>query len=263
MLDERIITKLIVQGYLEEFLRDIESDVAIAGAGPAGLVAGAYLAQAGFKTVLFERTLSVGGGVWGGGMMYNKIVVQEKGRAILEEFGIRYEEKEKGYFLAGSIETVAKLTAAALTRGASIYNLVSVEDLIVKKGRVEGLVLSWTATQIAKLHVDPLAVKSRYVIDATGHACELAHLAAKKSGSKLFTETGDVMGEKSLDAAIGEETVVENTKEIFPCLYVAGMAANAVFAGPRMGPVFGGMLISGVRAAEIILEKLKNIQAHN
>jgi len=36
---------------------------------------------------------------------------------------------------------------------------------------------------------------------------------------------------------------------------VAGMSANAAFGGPRMGPIFGGMLLSGRKAAEMILKE--------
>ena len=32
---------------------------------------------------------------------------------------------------------------------------------------------------------------------------------------------------------------LENTKEVFP-LVRGGMACNATFGGPRMGPIFGG-----------------------
>jgi thiamine thiazole synthase len=33
------------------------------------------------------------------------------------------------------------------------------------------------------------------------------------------------------------------------------MSANAAFGGPRMGPIFGGMLLSGRKVAEQILAK--------
>jgi len=32
------------------------------------------------------------------------------------------------------------------------------------------------------------------------------------------------------------------------------MAANAVFGGHRMGPIFGGMMLSGERAAEVAID---------
>ncbi|NLM29319.1 MAG: ribose 1,5-bisphosphate isomerase, partial [Methanomicrobiales archaeon] len=34
------------------------------------------------------------------------------------------------------------------------------------------------------------------------------------------------------------------------------MAANAVAGECRMGPIFGGMLLSGERAADLVAEKL-------
>jgi len=37
---------------------------------------------------------------------------------------------------------------------------------------------------------------------------------------------------------------------------VAGMAANNAFGGPRMGPVFGGMMLSGKKLADTIKERL-------
>jgi thiamine thiazole synthase len=56
--------------------------------------------------------------------------------------------------------------------------------------------------------------------------------------------------------------VVENTQEIYPNVYVCGMAANAAFGANRMGPIFGGMLMSGKRLADILIEKFekKNVE---
>jgi thiamine thiazole synthase len=60
-------------------------------------------------------------------------------------------------------------------------------------------------------------------------------------------------------AEVGEKDIVENTREVYPGLIVAGMAANAVFGSPRMGAIFGGMLLSGKRAAEVTSQLLAKV----
>ncbi|MCM8790046.1 MAG: ribose 1,5-bisphosphate isomerase, partial [Candidatus Omnitrophica bacterium] len=97
---------------------------------------------------------------------------------------------------------------------------------------------------------------TRFVVDATGHTAEVTKLAGKKSRIRLRTKTGGLMGEKSMCAQIGEESIVKNSKEVAPGLYVCGMCANAVFGGPRMGPIFGGMLLSGRKVAQQLLKRL-------
>ena len=57
-------------------------------------------------------------------------------------------------------------------------------------------------------------------------------------------------------AEVAERSTLDNTREAFPGVFVAGMAANATFGSYRMGPIFGGMLLSGKKAAELILERL-------
>lgn len=66
------------------------------------------------------------------------------------------------------------------------------------------------------MHVDPLVVMAKSVIDATGHDCEVARTLERKNNIRLLTETGSVMGERSLSVDEAERTTIENTKEIFP-----------------------------------------------
>jgi len=150
---------------------------------------------------------------------------------------------------------VAKLASKAIDSGAKIFNGISVEDVIIRDKRVSGFVLNWSSVMAAKLHVDPLAIRSEFCIDATGHPAEVCNIVQRKVG-KLNTPSGEIEGEKSMWAEKSETLVIENTREIYPRLYVAGMAANAVFGAPRMGPIFGGMLLSGRKAAEVILDQL-------
>lgn len=91
--------------------------MAVCGAGPSGLVASYYLARAGLKTAVFERKLSIGGGMWGGGMMFNQIVVQEEGKAILDELQIKTKKYNVDYYLAEAIEAVCGLGLQAIKTG--------------------------------------------------------------------------------------------------------------------------------------------------
>ena len=258
MMDEVIISRAITESYIKDLLDAMELDVAIAGAGPAGLAAAYYLAEEGVKTAIFERKLSVGGGIWGGGMMFNRIVVQAEGRDILDEFSISTSQYQEGYFVANAVEVASTLCSLAIKAGARIFNLLGIEDVVIREAdRVSGLVLNWSSVSQANLHIDPLAIRSKLVIDATGHDCEICHLVTEKMDGKLRTATGKIIGEKPMWAEIGEKDILENTKEVYPGLIVAGMAASAVFGSPRMGPIFGGMLLSGKKAAQVAIELLK------
>jgi thiamine thiazole synthase len=255
-LDEVVITKAILESWSKALYDYGDVDVAVAGAGPAGLTAGYYLAKEGKRVVIFERKLSPGGGMWGGGMMFNVCVFQEEVKEILDEFGVRTERYKEGYYLTDSIETVSKLCSKAIDAGVRIFNLVSAEDVMIREDRVTGLVINWYAVEAANLHVDPMTIRARVVIDATGHDAEIAKVVVKKIAKRLSTKTGDLMGENPMWAEEGERLIVENTKEAYPGLWIAGMATNAVFGGPRMGPIFGGMIASGKRVAELLIERL-------
>jgi thiazole biosynthesis enzyme len=241
-LSEITITRAIIDRFSRKFLDCAEVDTAIVGAGPAGLVASYFLAKTGRKVAIFERKLSIGGGMWGGGMMFNEI----------DLFGISTTEYEKGYYTAGAIEAVTTIGSHAVRAGATVFNCMSVEDVMIREGRVVGLVITWSPVGMANLPVDPLSVTARHIIDATGHDTEVLRVIARKAGIRLFTDSGGILGERSMWAEKAERLTVENTKCICPGVYVAGMSANAAFGGPRMGPIFGGMLLSGKKAAELI-----------
>ncbi len=255
-LNELTITRAIIDRYSRKLIEYSAVDTAIVGAGPAGLVAAYFLAKAGRKVAVFERKLSAGGGMWGGGMMMNEIVVQEEGKKILDIFGISSEEYQPGYFTADAVETITTICSHACKAGAKIFNCISVEDVMMRDGAVTGLVINWTAVEMSGLHVDPLTVAAQCVIDSTGHDMEVLAVIARKAGIKFNTSTGGIVGERSLWADKAERLTIENTKEICPNVYVAGMSANAAYGGPRMGPIFGGMLLSGKKVAEMIVSRL-------
>lgn len=255
-LSEVEISRAIVDTFLRGLLDNLEVDVAVAGGGPAGLIAARELALMGHKVAVFDRKLSTGGGMWGGGMGYNVIVVQDEGRKILEELGVTTKEYSPGYFVAGSVESISTLISAACRAGVSIYNLFSVEDVMVNKGRICGVVVTSSPIEIADLHVDPICISAKFVIEATGHPLEVLRKVVEKTDLVLNTPSGGIEGERSMNADMGERALAENTVEIVDGMFVTGMAANAAMGSHRMGPVFGGMLLSGRLAAERIHRKL-------
>lgn len=251
-LDEIKISKAIAGSYMKDLIDSMESDIAIIGAGPSGMAAGYYLAKEGLRVVIFEKDVCIGGGIWGGGMMFTRVVVQEEGKLILDEFGVETKEYEKGYYIANSLEIASTICSKTMEAGARIFNLIFAEDVMIRDSRVTGLVLNWTATERAHLHVDPLAIRSKVIIDATGHNAEVCSIVEKKVAPELKLKTGG-----SMWAEVGEKYVIENTKEVYPGLIAAGMATSTIFGTPRMGPIFGGMLLSGKKAAEIALESIR------
>ena len=255
---ETTISRAIVENFSAKLLDNLTVDVAIVGAGPSALVAAHYLAKAGIRTAIFERKLAPGGGTWGGGMLFNEVVVQDASLEILDEFGIGHKPipGAPGYNTLDSVEMASGLIFGAVSAGAKIFNAVSVEDIVFRGEQVGGLVINWTPVERLGMHVDPLTVISQCVLDGTGHPSEIMHLAVEKAQLKLATSTGGILGEKPMWVDSGEASTVENTREYFPGLFACGMSANNVMGGYRMGPSFGGMMLSGRKAADLIRQRL-------
>lgn len=256
-LSEIEVTRGIVERFTADFLDSLQLDVAVIGGGPSGMTCAYYLARDGLKVAVFERNLHVGGGMWGGGMLFPRIVLQDAALGIVSgDFNCRLEPFHEGYHVGDSVEVVSKTTAAALDAGARVWVGMSVEDVLIREeDRVAGVVINWRAVELAALHVDPLALEAKVVVDATGHEAGVVHTVRRKiPGARLFTETGKVIGEKPMWADVAEANIEDYTREVYPGLLVAGMAANAVYGAPRMGAIFGGMFLSGKKAAALAAE---------
>lgn len=250
---EEKITKAIFDASHKYWDELLDLDVAVIGGGPSGLTTAKYLAEKGLNVAVFERNLSFGGGTWGGGMGHPEIVIEKPADEILRAFGIKLVPvKGTDLYTANSVEVPAKLGAGTIDAGAKIVTGTVVEDLILREKNVAGIVINNYAIEKANFHVDPLALTAKYVVDATGHEASVVNILARKNpelGIKIY-------GEKSMWAEKGEKSLLDNTKEIYPGLFVTGMAAIAVYGSYRMGAIFGGMCLSGKKCAEEILKKL-------
>jgi thiazole biosynthesis enzyme len=251
---EKEVTRAIVEGFLRDFSEYAESDVIIVGGGPSGLTAAKELASKGVKTLIIERNNYLGGGFWIGGYLMNKITVRGPGQKVLDEIGVPYEEYSKGLYVADGPHACSKLIAAACDAGARVLNMTKIDDVVLRENnRVSGVVINWTPISALPREitcVDPVSVEGKIVIDSTGHDAEVVDALVRR-GLMEVKGFGTMWVEKSEDA------VVEHTGFAHPGLIVTGMAVSTVYGLPRMGPTFGGMLLSGKKAAQIALEELK------
>ncbi len=250
-IDEKDVTRAIVGGFMRQFEEYAESDVIIVGGGPSGLIAGKELASKGIKTLIVERNNYIGGGFWIGGYLMNKVTFRAPAQRVLDELGVPYEEAQEGLYVADGPHACSKLIAAACDAGVKFANMTIFEDVVLREeNRVAGVVINWTPIQSLPREitcVDPVAIECKVVIDATGHdACVLAKL--EQRGLAKTVGFGAMWVERS------EDLLVEHTGEFMPGLVISGMAVSTAYGLPRMGPTFGGMLLSGKRAAQVVIE---------
>lgn len=256
-LRERDITRHIAREHYKEFDQLIESEVIVVGAGPSGLICAHDLAAMGFRTLLIEQSLALGGGFWSGGYLMNKATICAPANEILEELAVPCKEVRDcdGMYIVDPPHATAALIASAYRAGAKIMNLTRVVDLILRKdGALEGVVVNNTTAEMAGhdiIHVDPIALESRIVVDATGHDAVVVDLLHRRNLYKPVPGNGAMWVSRS------EEEVMDRTGEVYPNCFVIGLAVAAVYGTPRMGPAFGSMLLSGRYGAELIKKKLK------
>jgi len=252
-VSEKQITRAIVSEFAKELEDYAENDVTVIGAGPSGLVAATEFARKGEKTLLVESNNYLGGGFWIGGYLMNKVTLRAPAQMILDEIGAPYKEVEEGLYVTDGPHACSKLIASACDAGVKILNMTQFDDVIVRQDRVCGVVINWTpvsALPRALTCVDPVAVESKLVVDATGHDAAVVR-SLEKRGLVATKGFGPMCVEESEDA------VVEHTCQVYPGLIVVGMAVATTFGLPRMGPTFGGMLLSGRKAAQVSTELLK------
>ncbi len=188
-----------------------------------------------------------------GGYLMNKVTVRSPGEELLAELEVPLKEVQPGLFVADGPHACSKLIASACDAGVRVANLTSVDDVVLREGnRVAGVVVNWTPVEALPRQitcVDPVALQTQVVVDATGHDAAVARKLADRGLLALAGFSG-MWVERSEDA------VVQKTGEVHPGLVVTGMAVATVYGLPRMGPTFGGMLLSGRRAAQVVVEKL-------
>lgn len=190
--EERDSGSLVAEGHVEESAREtpaaVEADVAVAGAGVAGVFAALAAARSGLKTVLIERFGQIGGNI-GPGMILGGSIdlcakhtypngvlgglpleIMQEHRALFDDPAYpdqgdyrdprnrNYNERYPERAYAFSYLLSRKLREAGTELMLSAY----ASDPILQDGRVTGLFVETVSGR--------LAVRAKVVVDGTGNA---------------------------------------------------------------------------------------------
>jgi len=263
-IKESQVAREMGKRYFADLDKYAESDVVVVGGGSAGLSAAYELSKdPNLNIAIIEQSVSPGGGAWLGGQLFSAMVVRKPAHKFLDELDVPYDDASDDYVV---IKHAALFTSTIMSKllarpNVKLFNATAAEDLIVKefdgKKRVSGVVTNWALVALnhdTQSCMDPNVMESKVVISCTGHDGPMG-----ASGVKRLQNIGiisAVPGMGALDMNSAEDAVVAGTQEVVPGMVVAGMEVAEMYGCPRMGPTFGAMMISGVKAAHIAREAI-------
>ncbi|KAK8175062.1 thiazole biosynthetic enzyme, mitochondrial precursor [Phyllosticta citrichinensis] len=263
---ESTVSRAMTRRYFKDLDTYAESDIVIIGAGSCGLSTAYMLAKArpDLKIAIIEGGVAPGGGAWLGGQLFSAMVMRKPADAFLREVGVPYED-EGDYVV---VKHAAVFTSTLLSKVVSfpnvkLFNATTVEDLITRPlpsggVRIAGVVTNWT---LVAMHHDDQSINAPVIISTTGHDGPFGAFSVKRLVSMQQIEK--LGGMRGLDMNTAEDAIVKGTREIVPGLITGGMELSEVDGANRMGPTFGAMALSGVKAAEEALKIFDERKAEN
>lgn len=234
---EAEVSREMTTRYFKDMYDFADSDVIIAGAGSAGLVAAYELSKyPNVRVALIEQSVAPGGGAWLGGQLFSSMIVRKPADAFLDELEIPYETTENHVVIKhAALFTSTVMSKLLRAPNVKLFNATAIEDLIIKNGRVGGVVTNWTLVTLnhgTQSCMDPNVMEGKVLISACGHDGPMG-----ASGVKRLQNIGmvnHVPGMGCLDMAAAEDAIVNGTKEIVPGMIVCGMEVAELEGAPRM-----------------------------
>uniref|UniRef100_T1DFJ7 Thiazole biosynthetic enzyme n=1 Tax=Silene latifolia TaxID=37657 RepID=T1DFJ7_SILLA len=186
------------------------------------------------------------------------MVVRKPAHLFLDELNIEYDELDNYVVIKHAALFTSTIMSRLLARpNVKLFNAVAVEDLIVKSGRVSGVVTNWALVSMnhdTQSCMDPNVMEAKVVVSSCGHDGPFG-----ATGVKRLLDIGlikNVPGMSALDMNTAEDAIVRLTREVVPGMIVTGMEVAEIDGAPRMGPTFGAMMLSGQKAAHLALKAL-------
>jgi len=262
---ESTVSREMTSRYFKDLYELAECDVIISGAGSAGLSAAYELSKhKDLKVAIIEQSVSPGGGAWLGGQLFSAMVIRKPAHAILDELEVPYDDKGD-YVVVNHAATLTStlLSKVMLSGRVKLFNATAVEDIVIKDGRIAGVVTNWAMVtrfgHDTQSCMDPNVLESKVLISACGHDGPFGASGVKRLQSLGLVDKIPGMG--ALDMNTAEDAIVNNTREVVPGMILAGMEVAELDGSPRMGPTFGAMFMSGLKAGRLAAEAVAKYNA--
>ncbi|XP_024977365.1 thiamine thiazole synthase, chloroplastic-like [Cynara cardunculus var. scolymus] len=258
-IKESIVSREMTRRYMTDMITYADTDVVVVGAGSAGLSCAYELSKnPNVQVAIIEQSVSPGGGAWLGGQLFSAMVVRKPAHLFLDELEIEYDEQDNYVVIKHAALFTSTIMSKLLARpNVKLFNAVAAEDLIIKEGRVAGVVTNWALVSMnhdTQSCMDPNVMESKVVVSSCGHDGPMGATGVKRLRSVGMIDS--VPGMKALDMNTAEDAIVRLTREVVPGMIVTGMEVAEIDGSPRMGPTFGAMMISGQKAAHLALKAL-------
>ena len=163
-------------------------------------------------------------------------VVRKPAHLFLDELGIEYDEQEDYVVIKHAALFTSTIMSKLLARpNVKLFNAVAAEDLIVKEGRVGGVVTNWALVSMnhdTQSCMDPNVMEARVVVSSCGHDGPFGATGVKRLKSIGMIDS--VPGMKALDMNAAEDAIVKLTREVVPGMIVTGMEVAEIDGSPRM-----------------------------
>lgn len=262
---ELSVSRAMTRRYFADLDKYAELDVVIVGAGSAGLSAAYVLAKnrPDLKIAIIEALVSPGGGCWLGGQLFLALVARKPADKFLNELGVDFDDEGEYVVVKHAALFMLTLMSKVLQfPNVKLFNATAVEDLITRDDgdglRIAGVVTNWTLVALnhdTQLCMDPNTINCDIVLSTTGHDGPFGAFSAKRM-EQIYGSGSKLGGMRGLDMNHAEDAIVKNTREVVPGMVIAGMELAEVDGCNRMGPTFGAMMLSGVKAAELVLNTI-------
>ncbi|KAK7335434.1 hypothetical protein VNO80_27276 [Phaseolus coccineus] len=159
---------------------------------------------------IIEQSVSPGDDAWLSGQLFSSMVVRKPMHLFSDELGVDYDEQEHYVVIKHTTLFTSTIMSKLLVRpNVKLFNAVAAEDLIVKEGRVVGVVTSWALVSMnhdTQSCMNPNVMEAKVIVSSYEHDGPFGTTGVKRLKSIGMIDS--VPGMKALDMNTAEDAIL-------------------------------------------------------